>query len=83
MKLIAISALLATVSSVSFHRIENYSNLELNSKLEARHLTDMRAKVDMKMMDKVNDNIAKLEAIVDDKEDPDWKSMALGMITRL
>ena len=35
------------------------------------------------MLKDVKSKVEKLQALVDDREDPDWKTMALGMISKL
>ena len=59
------------------------TNLELNSALEARHLADLKIRNNQEVLADVKDNVAKLEALVDEQADPDWQGLALGLITRL
>ena len=63
--------------------IDLMSNQELNSALEAKRITELQVPQSLTVMRDVNSNVQRLEALVNDKEDPDWKSLALELITKL
>ena len=85
--ILCILALAVNDASAVHHRPQRNINLmtsvELNSALEARKLEDMKVKQSLVALDDVKSNVAKIEELVNDKEDPEWKELALGMITKL
>ena len=80
-------ALFVNEASAVHHRpqrnINLMTNVELNSANEARRLEDMKVPQSLATLEDVKSNVDRLQALVDDKEDPEWKELALGMITRL
>ena len=59
------------------------SSAELNSALNARFLENKKVKQSLAVMESINNNVARLEQLVNDKEDPDWKTLSLELLTKL
>ena len=80
-------AAVASTQAVVRHRptrdVNMMSSAELNSALNAKFLEQKKVRQSLAVMDSINDNVSRLEQLVNDKEDPDWKTLSLELLTKL